>query len=109
MAKRAILVRFIGDPEDHESQLEVSRVLYAVRWHVAQRHLKAAWTETIEVDAAIRRHVLVVTADGRVAITRYTTIAGFRADIGDPDLVRGNQSVCINVRRIDRVVRSEGS
>jgi hypothetical protein len=110
----AIMVDLVKDPADYETRLEVCELSYAFKLAaIVAGHLKAPWAtallEMAEHVSRLRRRVLVVTVDGRVAVTRFPTIASFYDYVDDPDFMHGHQSLLINVCRIEKVVRSEDS
>src|SRR5262245_22142779 len=81
MARTVLLARVIGEPDDYLTRLDVRRIRYAVRWPaVTGRRLIAPWTRMIGplVDDV---HVLVCMDDGRIAVTRHDSVAGFLEDL----------------------------
>jgi hypothetical protein len=110
MAKRSVLPgHFAGDPDDHWTPIDVASIRYAILWRAVESgHVIAPWASRVVLSSAERAHVLVSTADGRVAVTEHTTIARFLADVADPNFVHANHSVRVNVLRIDRFLRRAG-
>jgi hypothetical protein len=110
----AIMVDLVKDPADYETRLEVPAISYAFKMTaILKNHLRTPWAQALlemaNVMPRLRSRVLVVTTDGRVAVTRSPSIASFWDGIDNPDFMHGNHSLLVNVRRIDRVVRVEDS
>ena len=104
-----MLIRYSGDPVDHWTPIDASTIRYALLWNAVEAgHVHAPWTTRIALGVGERGHVLVSTADGRIAVTEHKTIARFMSHVGDRAFVHANHSVVVNVPRIDRFVRRDG-